>query len=222
MPKEQIRKRGKRKPKNAEDDFVPTPAVEAIPAEVQPVRDEPPHLQAEAAQAGPSGIHPARAAFLAGRRLPPSDLPAPELVDDAQVLEWSRNQKDAEYPWGELDPDLKAYFRNVDEQIRDWEGVSSAGEEREGESIDVQALYRVMELMGRSSTVLVFCPGRAEGSRIDCIYGPGYRRCSGTPHAVAWRLGKKSYWRCVWRFLGRSYSTSVRKSCRTDLVHPCR
>jgi len=138
MPKEQIRKRGKRKPKNAEEDFASAPAVteQTQAVSTEPIREEPPHLAAEAqaGQAGPSGIHPARAAILAGRRPLPSDIPAPEPVDDAQVLEWSRNQRDAEYPWGELDPDLKAYFRNVDDQIRDWEGVSSAGEDREGES----------------------------------------------------------------------------------------
>ena len=147
MPKEQIRKRGKRKPKTAEDDFAPTPAAEeARTSATGAEREETPHLQAgvQEAQAGPSGIHPARAAFLAGRKLPPSDVPAPELVDDAQVLEWSRNQRDAEYPWGELDPDLKAYFRNVDDQIRDWEGVSTAGEEREGE------LSTLTEVKGRS------------------------------------------------------------------------
>jgi hypothetical protein len=33
-----------------------------------------------------------------------------------------------------LDPDLKGYFKTVEEQIKDWEGGSSIGEEREGES----------------------------------------------------------------------------------------
>ena len=28
---------------------------------------------------------------------------------------------------------MKAYFRNVEDQIKDWEGVNSVGEEREGE-----------------------------------------------------------------------------------------
>jgi nucleolar protein 9 len=29
---------------------------------------------------------------------------------------------------------VKAYFRNVEDQIKDWEGVNSVGEEREGET----------------------------------------------------------------------------------------
>lgn len=136
MPKEQIRKRGKRKPKNAgEEADAPATAVPAA-ATVEPAitHELPPHLD-EQPQAGPSGgIHPARAALLAGRRPQPTDIPAPEPVEDEQVLAWSRNLQDAEYPFGVLDPDLKAYFRNVDDQIRDWEGVASTGEEREGES----------------------------------------------------------------------------------------
>jgi hypothetical protein len=38
-----------------------------------------------------------------------------------------------DFPFGELDPDLKGYFRTVEDQIKDWEGSSSVGEEREGE-----------------------------------------------------------------------------------------
>lgn len=68
-------------------------------------------------------------------------MPAAQPVEDEQVLEWSRAQvaqvPDADAPFGILDPDLKAYFRNVDDQIRDWEGVSSVGEEREGLSVPV-------------------------------------------------------------------------------------
>lgn len=135
MPKEQIRKRGKRKPKNADEDVeAATTAGPAAAAVGQTITHElPPHLD-EQPQAGPSaGIHPARAALLAGRRPQPTDIPAPEPVEDEQVLAWSRNIQDAEFPFGVLDPDLKAYFRNVDDQIRDWEGVVSTGEEREGE-----------------------------------------------------------------------------------------
>ena len=128
MPKEQIRKRGKRKPKNAEEDFAPPP--QAAP---QPVEEEQQPFQHEAPVAGPSGIHPARAALLAGRRLPPSEMPAPEPVEDEQVLEWARDSRvDSDIPFGMLDPDVKAYFRTVDDQIKDWEGVVSVGEEREG------------------------------------------------------------------------------------------
>jgi nucleolar protein 9 len=129
MPKEQIRKRGKRKGKNQDDNPSSAPAPVVNNFTEQQVEDVP------EPQAGPStgGIHPARAALLAGRRPAPSDIPAPEPVEDQQVLEWSRAQvQDAEFPFGVLDPDLKAYFRTVDDQIRDWEGVSSAGEEREG------------------------------------------------------------------------------------------
>lgn len=135
MPKEQIRKRGKRKPKNQDDlalHSVPALAAQSISPQDVPPEEEP--------QAGPStgsgGIHPARAALLAGRRPPTASIPVPQPVEDEQVLEWSRAQvdrpQDIDAPFGVLDPDLKAYFRNVDDQIRDWEGVSSVGEEREG------------------------------------------------------------------------------------------
>ena len=90
--------------------------------------------QEESSHAGPSSIHPARAAMLAGQRPPPRQYDAaPEPEQEEQQLEWSRDLREAEFPFGVLDPDVKAYFRNVDEQIRDWEGVSSTGEEREGE-----------------------------------------------------------------------------------------
>ena len=39
-------------------------------------------------------------------------------------MAWQRGPRtESEFPFGVLDPDLKAYFRNVEEQIRDWEGV---------------------------------------------------------------------------------------------------
>ena len=122
MPKEQIRKRGRRKPKhedNEHDDH--TSALEPVEEPSTPV-------------AGPSNIHPARAAMLAGRRVPAAEPAQTEAFGYYEDVQGDREQAyDAEYPFGELDPDLKAYFRNVEEQIRDWEGVSSVGEEREGE-----------------------------------------------------------------------------------------
>ena len=129
MPKEQIRKRGKRKGKNQDEGSTPA-ANNFTELQVDEQPSEP--------QAGPStgGLHPARAALLAGRRPAPADIPPPELVEDQAVLEWSKAQvQDAEFPFGILDPDLKAYFKTVDDQIKDWEGVASAGEEREGEHI---------------------------------------------------------------------------------------
>ncbi|ORX36012.1 armadillo-type protein, partial [Kockovaella imperatae] len=113
MPREQIRKRGKRKPKFTQE--------EQADEELQP--------STESTHAGPSSIHPARAAMLAGQRPPPRlDAPAEE---EAQQVEWSRDLREAEFPFGVLDPDVKAYFRTVDDQIRDWQNVSSTGEERE-------------------------------------------------------------------------------------------
>lgn len=156
MPKEQVRKRGKRKTK-ATDDSAPIP--EAI-IDVQPTpsysapqyeRQLPPHAQTQPV-AGPSAIHPARAALLSGQRYvppPASTLPPADFVplNDGQapraegfggeengIAQWNRGPKaDQEFPFGIVDPDLKAYFKGVEEQIRDWEGTSSIGEEREGE-----------------------------------------------------------------------------------------
>lgn len=137
MPKEQIRKRGRRKPK-AEDEFAqPKPEIAAPVAEIAaPVEQEVP-------QAGPSGLHPDRVALLSGRR------PAPRQLNDDKTGEggqegaaeeqgeqqpWGRQfGLNEEFPFGELDPDLKGYFRTVEDQVKDWEGTSSEGEQREGE-----------------------------------------------------------------------------------------
>lgn len=50
------------------------------------------------------------------------------------AAQWVRGPRtDSEFPFGVLDPDLKGYFKTVEEQIKDWEGSSSIGEEREGQ-----------------------------------------------------------------------------------------
>ncbi|ORY23216.1 armadillo-type protein [Naematelia encephala] len=129
MPKEQIRKRGKRKSKKdteAQHDthLQAAPTEDYIPLEVE--------VEVEQPQAGPSGLHPARAAMLAGRRPPRPEATIPNPEEEGQPLEWQRGPGiDTDTPFGILDPDLKGYFRTVEDQIKDWEGVSSAGEERE-------------------------------------------------------------------------------------------
>lgn len=140
MPKEHIRKRGKRKTKTEEW----TPAANQSASEPAPAEEE------EQQQADPhagSGIHPARLAFLqTGVRPPPE--PRPKNDGEGELNEgeygaegdanWTRlDRTDSEFPFGVLDPDVKAYFRNVEEQIKDWEGteVGGGGEEREGEWI---------------------------------------------------------------------------------------
>ena len=74
--------------------------------------------------------------MLAGRR-PAQQYQATteDQNEEEQTLEWGRDLREAEFPFGVLDPDVKAYFRNVDDQIRDWAGVSSVGEEREGDQV---------------------------------------------------------------------------------------
>ena len=160
MPKEQIRKRGKRKPKTQEDEIpkkvVDQPIVDEVRLEDGTIP------QAVAPSAGPSGIHPARAALLAGRRAPPphmaasSSAPAGDATaaSDGETAQpaWGRQPGlDGDYPFGVLNPDLKAYFRNVDDQIRDWEGVSSAGEEREDRSLFLASV--LSELRSNELTV---------------------------------------------------------------------
>ncbi|WVF70512.1 hypothetical protein IAT40_005302 [Kwoniella sp. CBS 6097] len=125
MPKEQIRKRGKRKPKNDAEVVELAPSTEI-------------HEPVPSTSAG--GIHPARAALLAGRPLPPPEQTQNQNEDGEGerygegegAADWTRGSRvDSEFPFGVLDPDVKAYFRSVEEQIKDWEGVNSEGEERE-------------------------------------------------------------------------------------------
>lgn len=123
MPKEHIRKRGKRKTK-ANDD-----------PPLQPTTDV-----SEPEPSVSTGIHPARAAMLAGQSIPVqthSPSQDAQLEDsereEADQTQWIRGPRmESEFPFGVLDPDVKAYFKSIEEQIKDWEGVSSAGEEREG------------------------------------------------------------------------------------------
>ncbi|ODO07171.1 hypothetical protein L198_00750 [Cryptococcus wingfieldii CBS 7118] len=137
MPKEQVRKRGKRKTK-AQEEEAPAPVV----APTTHVADPEPSTS--------TGLHPARAAMLAGRPMP-RQAPAPEAprqegeegAEGAELAEgdgidgqadWTRGPRtESEFPFGILDPDVKAYFRSIEDQIKDWEGVSSAGEEREAD-----------------------------------------------------------------------------------------
>lgn len=133
MPKEQIRKRGKRKPKT-EDEYGSRP--ERVIHASQPALEEEEERLVEQPTAGPSasgGIHPDRIALLNGKR-PAAPLPRPTEETEQQELSWAREPVvNPDFPFGELDPDLKGYFRTVEDQIKDWEGSSSVGEEREGE-----------------------------------------------------------------------------------------
>lgn len=169
MPKEQIRKRGKRKPKNVDEGAENAGAVQEIPNTTA----------GDIPQAGPSssgasaaaaGIHPSRLALLkGGYRANVASAPSyptgangvigqeaaqgqqsvqtehvgqPEGNAEEGAAQWTRGpREESEFPFGVLDPDVKAYFKTVEEQIMSWEGTSSAGEEREGES-DVLAESR--------------------------------------------------------------------------------
>jgi nucleolar protein 9 len=143
MPKEQIRKRGRRKPK-VEDEYdtrkpeeVPAPATEQAPT---PTEEQP-------AQAGPSGLHPDRLALLAsgGRRPPPPHFEKREGEQGGEGGEGQREQQQQpwgrqfglveEFPFGELDPDKKGFVKAAEDQIKMWEGgpSDSAGETRQGQ-----------------------------------------------------------------------------------------
>ncbi|WVQ62132.1 uncharacterized protein L199_000270 [Kwoniella botswanensis] len=129
MPKEQVRKRGRRVRKG---DVQNEP--ESLPEVPTTEIDEPVPSSSTA-----TGIHPSRAAFLAGQPIPPSQPQEPSGEQEGEAYgegegaaDWTRGSRiDSEFPFGVLDPDVKAYFRNVEEQIKDWEGVSTEGEERE-------------------------------------------------------------------------------------------
>lgn len=136
MPKEQIRKRGRRKPKN-EDEF-----AQPKPETANPTSLEATSTDHSAPQAGPSGLHPDRVALLSGRRPPPTQSNDSRAggageegsEEQGEQQPWGRQYGlNEEFPFGQLDPDLKGYFRTVEDQIKDWEGTSSAGEQREGE-----------------------------------------------------------------------------------------
>jgi len=149
MPKEQIRKRGKRKPK-AEEEPADAPKVEVqAPAPIaEPVRE-----------AGPSGLHPDRIALLAGGHKPFRAPPRPvdgasgptegngEVAagEQAQGLSGRVFGLNEEFPFGELDPDTKGYFKGLDEKIKIWQesGTSNVavGEEREGEFYSMQVTH---------------------------------------------------------------------------------
>ena len=162
MPKEQIRKRGRRKPKN-EEEHAPVPAKVEAPA---PTATAVPIPEQQAQQAGPSGLHPDRLALLAGHGSRPSrprvfdhgQPPAQRPVDgggagaeggategqgaaegDQPQGPWGRTfGLNEEFPFGELDPDTKGYFKGLDDKIKHWletgSGTVTVGEEREGES----------------------------------------------------------------------------------------
>ncbi|WWC86311.1 uncharacterized protein L201_001184 [Kwoniella dendrophila CBS 6074] len=140
MPKEQVRKRGRRVRKGDVQNE----------AELEQYQQQPTTEISEPIPSSSStGIHPSRAAFLAGKPIPPQ--PQPQIHSQGEnnegiqaegvegqygegegAADWTRGSRiDSEFPFGVLDPDVKAYFRNVEEQIKDWEGVSTEGEERE-------------------------------------------------------------------------------------------
>lgn len=160
MPKEQIRKRGRRKPKNEEEHAPVSAKVEAPASTATAV----PIPEQQAQQAGPSGLHPDRLALLAGHGSRPSrprvfdhGQPQPQrpaAVEGAEQKEgegegaaegdqpqgpWGRTfGLNEEFPFGELDPDTKGYFKGLNDKIKHWletgSGTVTVGEEREGES----------------------------------------------------------------------------------------
>ena len=69
--------------------------------------------------------------------LGPSSGPiVPRVANDPQIQ--GGNEVDPAAPFGFVDPDIKAYFRSVDERLREWEGLglrsgADAESELEGE-----------------------------------------------------------------------------------------
>lgn len=138
MPKEQIRKRGKRKPKTEQEAPAPAPAAEF---------EAPPAPAAEPEAIG--GIHPSRLAILKRTGGASQQAVTTQTEEETAELDhrpeeeqpeegaanWTRVY-DPEFPFGVLDSDVKAYFRNLEDQIKDWEGAGAAGEEREGELVN--------------------------------------------------------------------------------------
>jgi nucleolar protein 9 len=101
MPKELVRKRGRRAKKGDKEEY-PLPA-----AAPEPVIDLVPEFEA-----GPSSQ-------------PYQGDGAPSRFPDG---------KDPAAPFGYVDPDIKAYFKSVDEKLREWEEIGLApGEGEESE-----------------------------------------------------------------------------------------
>ena len=116
MPKEFVRKRGGRragKKDNEEQDETSAPKF---------VPDLPPHMRLEV---GPSDSTSTITI------LPTQDAQfGAEGMDGGAVF-------DPAAPFGYVDPDIKAYFRSVDEKLREWENIGLApGEDGETELED--------------------------------------------------------------------------------------
>lgn len=64
---------------------------------------------------------------------PPQEIAQqPSWIVSASAMDTTR---DSETPFGELEADIKAYFRTVDLQLRDWqENQDDGGEEDDGQS----------------------------------------------------------------------------------------
>ena len=199
MPKEQIRKRGRRKPKVEE--ALPPPPLPPPSAEIHIESNEP-------ARAGPSsGIHPSRIALLKGHHTPLVAAPAtaqdPEIdTEEGGEAQWERGPRaDSDFPFGVLDPDVKAYFRNVEDQIKDWEGTSTVGEDREGTvhsfhwsprlCIDASCI-QLLRL--RSSTLPPIRALRTKRFRTPSLYRPGYLGSARTTPSFHGRLGEAGHW----------------------------
>ncbi|KAL7424743.1 Nucleolar protein 9 [Cryptotrichosporon argae] len=193
MPKEQIRKRGKRKPK-AEDEFgVPSTSASATASASASASTAAP----AAPSAGPAdthaGIHPSRLAFLNGERprldAHPAERAGAALVDGEGegAADWTRGSRiESDVPFGVLDPDVKAYFRDVEERIKDWEGVSSAGEEREDRQIFLQSV--LAELRGHELQVATDPDTAVVLERLLPSLGDWGRRVIGDAVGEGWEL----------------------------------
>lgn len=138
MPRE-IRKRGKRKPKKDEEDLGPSKA-EPAPQDYIPLDDIAQGEPAPASAAGPSGIHPSRAALLAGRRPEPSSthrVPHYQFHPPSDPRESASALTDPDHPFGLLHPDVKGYIHALSPQLIAWQSQppdassAGAGEERE-------------------------------------------------------------------------------------------
>jgi nucleolar protein 9 len=77
--------------------------------------------------------------------VPLGDAPAPSAGPSqprsaAAPPAFGNNEIDPAAPFGFVDPDIKAYFRSVDERLREWEGLGLAlGEDAESE---LEGVYR--------------------------------------------------------------------------------
>ncbi|CED83347.1 Predicted RNA-binding protein, contains Pumilio domains [Phaffia rhodozyma] len=132
MPKELVRKRGKRKAKNTTDDvipkaFEPTPAPSFVPLEQQDVEQPTEESNQISQDNAPSGRRIGNMFGGEADWVTPSDGGLGSI----------RERIEGDAPWGFVDPEVKSYFKTVDDKLKVFEDLGlPQGEDADEENED--------------------------------------------------------------------------------------